>query len=136
MPEYTPWFTQRREVGPADIDAQRHVNNVVYVAWLNDIAIAHWEALASPEVVRAVAWVASRHEVDYLAAAVLGDMVEVRTRVGHAEGLRFERLTEFHRVEDGRLLARGRTLWVPVDPVSGRPRRIGPEVRALVSDGT
>ena len=134
MPDYTPWFTQRRRVGPADIDDQRHVNNVVYVAWLNDIAVAHWLALAPPAMARAVAWVASRHEVDYLAPARLDDEVDVRTRVGHAEGLRFERLTEFVRVADGRVLARGRTLWVPVDPTTGRPMRVGPDVRALVSD--
>ena len=129
----TPWFTQRRRVMPDDLDAQAHVNNVVYVAWVQDVAIAHWEALAPPEIARAVSWVASRHEIDYLAPALQGDEVEVRTRVGHAEGLRFERHTEVRRLPDERLLARSRTLWVPVDPRSGRPMRVGPEVRALVS---
>ena len=129
----TPWFTQRRRVEPDDVDAQAHVNNVVYVAWVQDAAVAHWEALAPPEVVQAVWWVASRHEIDYLAPALRDDEVEVRTRVGHAEGLRFERFTEIHRIGDRRLLVRSRTIWVPVDPRTGRPMRVGREVRALVS---
>ena len=129
----TPWFTQRRRVEPADVDAQAHVNNVVYVAWVQDAAVAHWEALAPEAIARSVWWVASRHEIDYLAPALADDEIEVRTRVGHAEGLRFERFTEIRRLADGRLLARSRTLWVPVDPRTGRPTRVGPEVRALVS---
>lgn len=129
----TPWFTQRRRVAPADLDAQAHVNNVVYVAWVQDAAVAHWLELAPPEIARTLSWVASRHEIDYLAPALEGDDIEVRTRVGHAEGLRFERFTEIRRAVDDRLLARSRTLWVPVDPRTGRPTRIGPEVRALVS---
>lgn len=129
----TPWFTQRRRVEPDDVDAQAHVNNVVYVAWVQDVAVAHWEALASAELVRSVWWVASRHEIDYLAPALHDDEVELRTRVGHAEGLRFERFTEIRRVGDARLLVRSRTVWVPVDPRTGRPTRVGPEVRALVS---
>lgn len=129
----TPWFTQRRRVEPDDVDAQAHVNNVVYVAWVQDVAVAHWEALASAELLRTIWWVASRHEIDYLAPALRDDEVEVRTRVGHAEGLRFERFTEIHRIGDARLLVRSRTIWVPVDPRTGRPARIGPEVRALVS---
>ena len=129
----TPWFTQRRRVEPDDVDAQAHVNNVVYVAWVQDVAVALWEALASAVLVRSVWWVAARHEIDYLAPALRDDEVEVRTRVGHAEGLRFERFTEIRRIGDARLLVRSRTVWVPVDPETGRPMRIGPEVRALVS---
>ena len=126
-------FEQTLRVEAADLDAQAHVNNVVYVRWVQDIAIAHWEALASPEVRAELAWVALRHEIDYLSPAVLGDEILVRTRVGHAEGLSFERLTEISRVRDGRVLARSRTLWCPVDARTGRPRRVSDEVRALVS---
>lgn len=128
-----PWFSQQRRVVPADLDVQAHVNNVVYVAWVQEVAIAHWRALAPPDIARAVAWVATRHEIDYLAPAVLDELIEVRTRVGHAEGLRFERLTEVRRLPDHRLLARSRTLWVPVDPVTGRPIRVSAAVRALAS---
>ena len=128
-----PTFIQQRRVEPGDLDEQSHVNNVAYVRWVQDIANAHWLALASPAIRAELAWVARRHEIDYLAPAWLDDEVEVHTRVGHAEGLTFERLTEIRRVRDGALLARSRTLWVPIDPRTGRPRRVSAEVRALVS---
>ena len=128
-----PTFEQRLRVVAADLDEQNHVNNVVYVRWVQAIATAHWEALASPALRAELAWVARRHEIDYLAPALLDDELIVHTRVGHAEGLLFERHTEISRVADGRALARSRTLWIPVDARTGRPRRVGAEVRALVS---
>lgn len=126
-------FEQTFPVAPADLDEQAHVNNVVYVRWVQDVATAHWRDRAPADVRQAVGWVALRHEIDYLAPAVLGDEIRIRTRVGHLEGLTFERWTEITRVADGRLLARSRTLWCPVDPRTGRPRRVSAEVRALFS---
>ena len=120
------------QVEAADLDAQAHVNNVVYVRWVQDAAVAHWEALTSPETRAEVGWVLLRHEIDYHRPAVLGDEVSVRTTVGHLEGLTFERWTEI-RAADDQLLARSRTLWCPVHPRTGRPRRVSPELRALFS---
>jgi acyl-CoA thioester hydrolase len=118
-------------VVPADLDAQAHVNNVVYVQWVQDVATAHWEALTTPAQRAEVGWVLLRHEIDYRAPARLDDDVRVRTTVGHLEGLTFERITEMRRVADDRVLARSRTLWCPVDPRTGRPRRVSAELRAL-----
>lgn len=126
-------YELRLEVGEADLDEQAHVNNVVYVRWVMDAATAHWVARTTPADRATLAWVATRHEIDYLAPAVLGDGIVVRTRVGHARGLTFERHTEVRRVADDRVLARSRTLWVPIDPTSGRPRRVPPQLRALFS---
>ena len=126
-------YERTLRVGPEDLDEQAHVNNVVYVRWVQDVATAHWLALAPPEARAELAWVALRHEIDYLSPAVLGDELVVRTTVGHAEGLTFERHTEVRRVSDDRLLARSRTLWCPVDPRTGRPRRVSAAVRALFS---
>lgn len=116
-----------------DLDERAHVNNVVYLRWVQDAAAAHWRHLV-PEGARAdIAWVALRHEVDYLSPAVLGDEIVVRTWVGVAEGLSFERFTEIKRRSDGRVLARARTLWCPVDPRTGKPRRVSDEIRARCS---
>lgn len=114
-----------------DLDAQAHVNNVVYVRWVQDAATAHWEARTTPEIRATVGWVLLRHEIDYKRAAVLGDEVAVHTVVGHLEGLTFERNTEIRRVADGAVLARSRTLWCPVDPRTGRPRRVDAALRAM-----
>lgn len=126
-------FEHALRVAAADLDERRHVNNVVYLRWVQDVAIAHWRALASPAAQAEVAWVALRHEIDYLSPAVLGDELVARTWVGRAEGLSFERFTEIRRAGDGRVLARARTLWCPVDARSGRPRRVSAEVRAHFS---
>jgi len=130
---FSPWFEQTLVVEASDLDDQAHVNNVVYVRWVMDAATAHWLALSSPEARTELAWVALRHEIDYLRPAVLGDELVVRTRVGHAQGLTFERFTEVCRAGDGRPLARSRTLWAPVDPRTGRPRRVDAATRALFS---
>jgi acyl-CoA thioester hydrolase len=119
-------------VGPEDLDELHHVNNVVYLRWVQDIATAHWTAIAPRDALDSVAWVARRHEIDYLSAATLGEELVVRTWVGQAEGLTFERLTEIRRV-DGHVIARARTLWVPIDRGTGRPRRVSGDVRALFS---
>ena len=123
-------------VAPEDIDPLGHVNNVVYLRWAQDVAVAHWQAGAPAGAQERLIWVVLRHEVDYKHPARLGDEVKVRTWVGTASRFRFERLTEMTRVQDGRLLARVRTLWCPLDRQTGRPTEVGPEVRALFSTGS
>jgi acyl-CoA thioester hydrolase len=126
-------YELRRRVSAAELDDRAHVNNVVYVQWVQDAAAAHWAELAPPGVRERIAWVALRHEIDYLRPALLGDEIVVRTWVGVADGLSFERFTEIRRDGDDRVLARARTLWCPVDARSGRPQRVSAEVRARVS---
>jgi acyl-CoA thioester hydrolase len=127
-----PPFEQPITVTAHDLDELNHVNNVVYLRWVQDVATAHWTAMAPRHALDSVAWVARRHEIDYLSAATLGEELVVRTWVGRAEGLTFERLTEIRRA-DGHVIARARTLWVPIDRGTGRPRRVSDEVRALFS---
>jgi acyl-CoA thioester hydrolase len=126
-------FEVRLRVGAADLDEQAHVNNVVYVRWVMDAATAHWVAFTTAEDRAAVGWVATRHEIDYLAPALLDDEVLVRTRVGQVKGLTFERHTEVRRAADDRVLVRSRSLWCPVDPRTGRPRRVPAHLHALFS---
>lgn len=120
-------------VSESDIDGQDHVNNVIYLRWAQEVATAHWERLAPAEAAESVGWVVLRHEIDYKAAALRGDELRVRTWVGTLEGLSFERHTEIIRATDDKLLARARTLWCPINPETGRPRRVSAEVRAAFS---
>jgi acyl-CoA thioester hydrolase len=120
-------------VRPADLDERQHVNNVVYLRWVQDAAAAHWNVLAPDDARDTIAWVALRHEIDYLTAAMLEDEILVRTWVGVAAGLSFERFTEIYRRADERLLARARTLWCPVDRRTGKPQRVSADVRARCS---
>jgi acyl-CoA thioester hydrolase len=116
-----------------DIDALGHVNNVVYVRWVQDAAVAHWRSAATAEQQADLVWVVLRHEIDYKHAARLGDEIVARTWVGTASKLSFERHTEILRKSDGRLLAQARTLWCPIDVRSGRPKNVGPDVRERFS---
>jgi len=80
-------------VRPDDIDEQNHVNNTVYLRWVQEVATAHWRALASQQAQKTIGWVVLRHEIDYKASAVVGEQMLLRTWVGKATRLTFERFT-------------------------------------------
>ncbi|MFI5371787.1 MAG: acyl-CoA thioesterase [Candidatus Eisenbacteria bacterium] len=131
-PPHQP-YEHTLEVRPEDIDVLGHVNNVVYLRWVQDIAVAHWRVLATPAQQKAIVWVVVRHEIDYKHAATAGDTILARTWVGTATRRTFQRHTEILRASDGRLLARARTLWCPLDPETHRPMAVDDDVRARFS---
>ena len=100
-------------VEPADIDGLGHVNNVVYVRWVQDVAVAHWRAVASAADQKKLLWIVVRHEIDYKQAAYLGDRVLARTWIGVATRIKFERHTELLRANDGRCAREGAYCVVP-----------------------
>jgi acyl-CoA thioester hydrolase len=118
-------FTLSLDVRDDDIDAQGHVNNVAFVRYVQDAAVAHWRAVASAELQAAFAWVIRRHVVEYLKPGWPGDRLVARTWVGEPGGATWERFTEIVR-EDGTVLVKARTMWVLLDAATGRPRRIEP----------
>ena len=120
-------------VMPEDIDEQNHVNNTVYLRWVQEVATAHWRAIATSEAQGEIAWVVLRHEIDYKAPACLDDEIVLRTWVGKATRLTFERFTEILRRSDGQLLSKARTLWCPISAQTGRPVRVPLEVREKFS---
>jgi acyl-CoA thioester hydrolase len=115
---------------PSDIDALGHVNNVVYVRWMQEAAAAHWEAAAPAELRATVAWVVVRHEIDYKQPALPRDRLLARTWVGAPTGATWERFVEIRRIAEGKVLVRGRTVYAPIDPITGKPRRLSRELRA------
>ena len=125
-----PVFTREIVATEADIDELGHVNNAVWVQWIQDVAVAHWHSLADPAHHAAYVWVVVRHEIDYLRALLPGETVTARTWVGEApKGARFDRHMEFTGA-DGKLRVRARTHWAIIDKASGRPIRVPPEVVA------
>lgn len=126
----TPNFTLTLTALPEHIDELGHVNNAVWVQWIQQVATTHWYAVAAPEYRDAFVWVVIRHEIDYLRFALEGDEVTARTWVGDApKGARFDRFMEFTG-KDGRVLVQARTTWAMLDKASGRPQRITPEIVA------
>src|ERR1700704_5394009 len=95
MPEV---FELAVTVQPVDIDRQNHVNNTVYVRWIQEVPTAHWEARAPAEARDAIGWVVLRHEIDYKSPAGLGDELVLRTWVGKATRATFERFVEVRRL--------------------------------------
>ena len=126
-------FEKSVSVMPGEIDEQNHVNNIVYLRWVQEVATAHWRAVASAQAQESIGWVVLRHEIDYNAPACVGDDVVLRTWVGEATRLRFERFTEIRRSSDGQLLSTTRTIWCPINAQTGRPIRLPPEVREQFS---
>jgi acyl-CoA thioester hydrolase len=126
-------FEMTVSVMPGDIDEQNHVNNTVYLRWVQEVATAHWRAIASAQAQKSIGWVVLRHEIDYKAPACRGDDVVLRTWVGKATRLTFERFTEILRSSDGQLLSKGRTLWCPISAQTGRPVRVPFDVREQFS---
>jgi acyl-CoA thioester hydrolase len=120
-------------VRPDDIDENEHVNNVTYLRWVQEAAIAHWRAAAPAEDQGRLFWVVLRHEIDYKQAAYLDDALVARTWVGEASRLRFDRHTEILRARDRAVLAVARTVWCPIDVSTGRPAAVSAEVRAIFS---
>jgi acyl-CoA thioester hydrolase len=118
----------RIDVTADDIDVMDHVNNIVYLRWVQEAATEHWMHAATPDELQRLAWVVVRHEIDYTHSARRGDSVIVRTWVGTTVKHYFERHTEIHRASDMRMLAKARTLWCPVDIATGRPTRPGDDV--------
>ena len=114
-----------------DIDANGHVNNIVYLQWMQDAAIAHSTAVgcAAATTAAGCTWVARSHHIEYLRPAFAGDRITVMTWV--IDALRKSSSTRRYRMvrdSDGAVLARGETLWVFIEVQSGRPRTIPPEV--------
>jgi acyl-CoA thioester hydrolase len=72
-------FEQRINASDADIDELGHVNNAVWVRWIQAVATAHWNAVADPAHVAAYLWVVVRHEIDYLRPLGPGEAVTART---------------------------------------------------------
>ena len=126
-------FELRFRVLPADIDALGHVNNVVYLRWVQEAAVAHWRAAAAPADQEVLAWVVVRHEIDYKRPALPDEEIVAATWVGAASRLTFERHTELRRAADGKVLAVARTLWCPIDRTTGRPTDVSDDVRARFS---
>lgn len=123
-------FTRTFTAAPQHIDALGHVNNAVWVQWIQDLATAHWEAAAHPEHVAAFFWVVIRHEIDYRGNIAVTESAEGTTWIeGEAKGAKSIRVVEFHD-QAGKPLVSARTTWAMLDRASGRLARVRPEILA------
>jgi acyl-CoA thioester hydrolase len=115
---------------PDDIDELGHVNNAVWVRWIQDMATSHWLAVAPAEHIAAYYWVVTRHEIDYRGNIAAGESVTGRTWIeSEPKGAQFDRRVDFVDAA-GKVIVRANTTWAMIDKASGRLARVRPEIAA------
>jgi len=121
-------YSRQFTAAPDHIDELGHVNNAVWVQWIQDIATAHWEAAARSEDVARFFWVVVRHEVDYRGNIVAGDTVTAETWIdGGAHGAKSDRRVDF-RNDAGNVIVSSRTTWAMLDRETQRLVRVRPDI--------
>jgi len=115
---------------PEHIDELGHVNNAVWVNWIQEIATAHWTAVAAPEHLESYVWVVTRHEIDYRGNVSAGETVTAETFIPEGpRGPQFDRCVEFRNAAGKRIVA-ARSTWAMLDKATGRLVRVLAEVAA------
>ena len=113
---------------PGDIDQMGHVNNVVYLRWVQDIATTHWFSMAPDSMAHVCLFVVLKHTIEYRSPIEPGQSVEVRTWLGNAQGPRFGRHVDIRTPGAKRYSARAETSWCFIDAETRRPKRVSQDV--------
>lgn len=124
-------FENTMVVLPEHLDDLNHVNNVMYVQFMQDIAMQHWYSISSPELNEEIIWVVRRHEIDYHFPAVLNDTLLLKTHTGASTAVTWDRHYEIIRVSDNKKIISAKSCWVMLDKKTGRPRRIDDTIKAV-----
>ena len=117
-------FVHSIKVSEADIDELDHVNNVVYIRWVQEVAEAHWLCVAPPEMRQRYRWVVLRHEIDYKMPVTFRDNLAGTTWVGMHHGPRFDRYVRLQSPDGSKVFAEAKTTWCLLDSRNGKPLRI------------
>ncbi len=112
----------------SDIDGQGHVNNIIYLKWVQEAAIAHWTSVADINMQEANFWVVSRHEIDYLKSAYLNSKLVAKTWVTEPKGAKSERYVTISDAETETVYANIKTTFYLLDAKSKKPKRIDAEI--------
>ena len=113
-------------IEPADIDHMGHVNNAVYLKWVQDAVIDYWRSVAPPDAVAAHLWVALKHEITYRKPTFLQDVVVAEVIAEKVQGARAMFRTVLKRGED--VLSEIQSSWCCLDAVTQRPARLARDV--------
>ncbi len=128
-----PFLIKEIHVQPSMLDVNGHVNNIVYVQWMQDIAIEHADSAGFGNELNGTAscnWVAKCHHIEYRQSAFANDTVLAATWIAKTRKVGCQRKYTFHRKSEAALpllLAHAQTDWVLVDSENGRPQKIPAE---------
>jgi len=128
--DFQPEFRHAIVVGEDDIDHMGHVNNAVYLKWVQAAVIAHWRSFVPLEDLQRYLWIARTHEIRYLRPGFLGDSIAAVLRIETVRGALagYRTLVE----AEGRQLAAIRSTWCCIDALTHRPVRIPERLTALL----
>jgi acyl-CoA thioester hydrolase len=113
-------------IHPADIDHMGHVNNSVYLKWVQDAVVRYWESLAPPDAVARHLWVALSHEIQYRRPAFLDDIVVADVIANRIEGAKAFFTTIIKRGDQ--IVAEVSSSWCCLDAVTKRPARLARDI--------
>lgn len=122
----TPTFEHRIAITPRDIDGMGHVNNAVYLRWVQEAIVCYWRQFSSIDAQEDLLWVALKHEIVYRRPLHLHDEVDALVTATGTRGSRASFSTDFRRGQD--TAAEVRSSWCSIDAVTRRPRRIAPDI--------
>jgi acyl-CoA thioester hydrolase len=124
--ELTATFDYPVGIAPDDIDHMGHVNNAVYLRWVQAAVIAHWEHVAPAEAVARHLWIALKHEITYRRPAFLDDALCATVTIDAIQGARAMYRTLIRRGDE--VMAEASSIWCCLDAGSRRPIRLARDV--------
>ena len=127
-------YRKKITVGLNDLDELRHVNNVRYLEWVQQISKEHWESTVENKVLDDIIWVVRNHNITYLESAVLHDSIEITTNVIQWKGPISIRQVEMKNNKTGKVLVKASTQWCALDAKSLKPIRVPANIKALFTD--
>ena len=116
-------------VSKNDLDDLNHVNNIIYIRWIQEIAKFHWESLVSNDIRNNYYWVLLEHQIKYLHPAFLGDKIKIKTYIEKTGGVKSNRTVEIYNNDTNMLIVKSKTIWCLINAKSNKPSRITDEIR-------
>lgn len=131
IPKHKISYSYSFKVDNTHIDTLNHVNNIVYLQWVQDASEKHWNRLVSADIIKENVWMALRHEIDYVNQAFLNDLITIYTWIEDSSGVKSTRMVHIYKQDI--LLTKCKTTWVLLDATTLKPKRIGNEILKLFS---
>ncbi len=116
---------------PEHLDELQHVNNVTYVAWIQEISAEHWGNAATEEMKKKYYWVVRNHNITYHQQAFLNDEISIETYILHNKGPLSTRFVEMTRRKTGQRLVTSETQWCLLHSESMKPLRVTDDIVSL-----
>lgn len=124
-------YTTLKKVSKEHLDDLKHVNNIQYLIWSQEVAKIHWEKIKGLISYTKGVWMVRNHEVNYRLGAFLGDFIRIETYVEEVRGPLSLRVVAFYNDKTDQLLVRCKTLWCWVELESRKPLKVTEEIKRL-----